>query len=68
MVVQPGGQLPSTVSRYQRHPSSPLSKGRLDGFNRRRVAERAKELRRALADPAYKQRLRDSNAWLGGTA
>jgi uncharacterized membrane protein len=40
----------------------------LAGLNEERVAKRAAELRRALADPDYKRRLRDSKAWLGGTA
>lgn len=40
----------------------------LTGFNLQRVRERADELRRALAEPDYKRRLRDSTAWLGGTA
>ena len=40
----------------------------LTGFNLARVRERASELRDALAEPDYKRRLRDSTAWLGGTA
>lgn len=40
----------------------------LNGFNLARVADRAAELRRALAEPDYKHHLRDSTAWLGGTA
>lgn len=40
----------------------------LSGFNRARVAERAGELRRALSEPDYKRHLRDSTAWLGGSA
>ncbi|WP_242140762.1 DUF2254 domain-containing protein [Sphingomonas sp. TREG-RG-20F-R18-01] len=45
-----------------------LSKSALSGFNRERVEERAAQLRRALGEPDYKRRLRDSAAWLGGTA
>ncbi|TZG25823.1 DUF2254 domain-containing protein [Sphingomonas montanisoli] len=40
----------------------------LGGFNLVRVRERADELRRALREPDYKRRLRDSTAWLGGTS
>jgi len=40
----------------------------LNGFNRTRVRDRVAELRRALAEPDYKRQLRDSTAWLGGTA
>ena len=40
----------------------------LYGFNRTRVRDRIAELRRALAEPDYKRQLRDSTAWLGGTA
>ena len=43
-----------------------LSREALSGFNLDRVTERADELRRALAEPDYKRRLRDSTAWLGG--
>ncbi|WP_156678162.1 DUF2254 domain-containing protein [Sphingomonas profundi] len=45
-----------------------LAKEALNGFNLARVAERAAELKRALAEPDYKRHLRDSTAWLGGTA
>ncbi|MBU4436255.1 MAG: DUF2254 domain-containing protein [Alphaproteobacteria bacterium] len=45
-----------------------LARHSLHGFNRDRVIERAEELRRALAEPDYKRRLRDSGAWLGGSA
>ena len=45
-----------------------LSREGLSGFNLARVFERADELRRALAEPDYKRRLRDGAAWLGGTA
>ena len=34
----------------------------------RQVQGRAAELRLALAEPDYRRRLRDSTAWLGGTA
>jgi len=40
----------------------------LSGYNFSRVRERADDLRRALARPDYKRRLRDGTAWLGGTA
>ena len=40
----------------------------LSGYNFSRVRERADDLRRALAEPDYKRRLRDGTAWLGGTA
>ncbi len=40
----------------------------LTGVNRDVVLERADELLRALAEPDYKRRLRDGQAWLGGTA
>ena len=39
----------------------------LSGFDRSRVATRAAQLRRALAEPDYRRRLRDSTAWLGGS-
>ena len=45
-----------------------LADGALKGANRDAVLERADELLRALAQPDYKRRLRDSQAWLGGTA
>lgn len=45
-----------------------LAKGSLSGFNVERVSDRVDQLRRALAEPDYKRRLRDSNAWLGGSA
>ena len=45
-----------------------LAEVNLSGFNLSRVRERADELRRALAEPDYKRRLRDSTAWLGGSA
>lgn len=40
----------------------------LSGPNREAVLTRADELLRVLTEPDYKRRLRDSNAWLGGTA
>lgn len=40
----------------------------LSGANRRSVLERADALLRALDDDDYKRRLRDSDAWLGGSA
>jgi len=40
----------------------------LTGFNLARVRERVEELRRGLAEPDYKRHLRDSTAWLGGSA
>lgn len=40
----------------------------LDGVNARAVCARADELLRALAEPAYRRRLRDGADWLGGTA
>ncbi|GAA0731971.1 DUF2254 domain-containing protein [Sphingomonas japonica] len=45
-----------------------LAEEGMTGFNLSRVRERSSELSRALAEPDYKRRLRDSNAWLGGTA
>jgi uncharacterized membrane protein len=45
-----------------------LAREKLVGFNRDEVLRRAGELRRSLAEPDYKRRLRDSAAWLGGTA
>jgi uncharacterized membrane protein len=45
-----------------------LTDGALKGANRDAVLDRADELLRALAQPDYKRRLRDSQAWLGGTA
>lgn len=44
------------------------AEGALDGYNLAKVRARADELRRALAEPDYKRRLRDSTAWLAGTA
>ena len=45
-----------------------LAEGALDGACRDAVLARADELLRVLAEPDYKRRLRDGNAWLGGTA
>ncbi|KQN27598.1 DUF2254 domain-containing protein [Sphingomonas sp. Leaf38] len=45
-----------------------LADGALKGSNRDAVLDRADELLRALAQPDYRRRLRDSQAWLGGTA
>ena len=45
-----------------------LAADAMSGYNLRRVEERAADLRRALAEPDYKRRLRDGTAWLGGTA
>ncbi len=39
----------------------------LAGANRSVVLQRADELLRALAEPDYRRRLRDGQAWLGGT-
>ena len=45
-----------------------LADGALKGANRAAVLARADELLRALAQPDYKRRLRDGQAWLGGSA
>ncbi|CAN5146849.1 DUF2254 domain-containing protein [soil metagenome] len=45
-----------------------LVKGSLMGPNLERVEERHGQLQRALKQADYKRRLRDSAAWLGGTA
>ena len=45
-----------------------LADGELSGANRRSVLDRADELLRVLADPDYKQLLRDRRTWLGGSA
>lgn len=45
-----------------------LTETALGGFNRTRVRDRVGELQRALAEPDYKRHLRDSTAWLGGSA
>ena len=45
-----------------------LAEAGLTGFNLARIRDRADDLRRALAEPDYKRHLRDSTAWLGGSA
>lgn len=45
-----------------------LAKHSLTGINLSAVQDRADQLLRALAEPDYQRRLRDSPAWLGGTA
>jgi len=45
-----------------------LADDALTGVNREVVLQRADELLRALNEPDYKRRLRDGQAWLGGTA
>ena len=45
-----------------------LAEGALEGACREAVLSRADDLLRALDEPDYKRRLRDGNAWLGGTA
>ena len=45
-----------------------LAEGNLAGENLRIVKARAVDLRRALTEPDYQRQLRDSAAWLGGTA
>ena len=45
-----------------------LADSALDGACRHAVLARADDLLRALIEPDYKRRLRDGNAWLGGTA
>ena len=57
----------ATLRRYLDRLEELAAEG-LKGFNLARVRERAQELRQALAEPDYKRRLRDSTAWLGGTA
>ena len=57
----------STLARQTRE-FRVLAEGALDGACRKAVLERADDLLRALAEPDYKRRLRDGNAWLGGTA
>ena len=57
----------ATLRRYLDRLEELAAEG-LNGFNLARVRERANELRQALAEPDYKRRLRDSTAWLGGTA
>ena len=57
----------ATLRRYLDRLAE-LAGEELGGFNLARVRERADELRQALTKPDYKRRLRDSTAWLGGTA
>lgn len=57
----------ATISRYLDHFDALAERG-LHGYNLSRVRERIDALRRAWAEPDYKRRLRDSAAWLGGTA
>ncbi|TPG15222.1 DUF2254 domain-containing protein [Sphingomonas koreensis] len=45
-----------------------LAETALEGFNLNEVRRRVADLRRALAEPDYKRHLRDTTAWLGGTA
>lgn len=45
-----------------------LAEASLTGFNLTSVQDRVADLRRALVEPDFKRRLRDSTAWLGGTA
>ena len=57
----------ATLSRHTREFRA-MADSALDGACRDAVLARADELLRALAEPDYKRRLRDGNAWLGGTA
>lgn len=57
----------ATIGEYA-NKLAELSEESLSGFNLRRVKERVNELLRALREPDYKRRLRDSSAWLAGTA
>ncbi|MGN6376779.1 MAG: DUF2254 family protein, partial [Sphingomonas sp.] len=54
--------------RQQADAFDKLVESALTGFTRQRVRDRLDELRAALACPDDKRRLRDSTAWLGGTA
>ncbi|MBA2935187.1 DUF2254 domain-containing protein [Sphingomonas sp. CGMCC 1.13654] len=56
------------VVRAQVDQIEELATGGLDGEPLRLVMRRSAELRRALAEPDYRRQLRDSAAWLGGTA
>ena len=56
------------VLRRQTVQFRDLAKSALNGANRAAVLERADDLLRALNEPDYKRRLRDGQAWLGGTA
>lgn len=57
-----------TVLERQARQFRDLADGALTGVNREVVLQRADELLRALNEPDYKRRLRDGQAWLGGTA
>jgi uncharacterized membrane protein len=57
----------ATLGRYINRLEA-LATSKLTGFNLSRVQDRAGELRRALAEPDYKRRLRDGAAWLAGSA
>ena len=57
-----------TVLERQARHFRDLADGALTGVNREVVLQRADELLRALNEPDYKRRLRDGQAWLGGTA
>jgi uncharacterized membrane protein len=57
----PIAALRAYADRLEEHASSVLS-----GFDLQRVTSRATELRRALSEPDYRARLRQSTAWLGG--
>lgn len=57
----------ATLSAYASKLES-LAEAKLTGFNVERVRTRARDFRRMLADPDYQRMLRDSTAWLGGTA
>lgn len=61
---------PDRVAILARHTREfrALADTALDGACRQAVLARADDLLRALAEPDYKRRLRDGNAWLGGTA
>lgn len=60
----------SRIAVLAKHTSQfrQLAEGVLKGANKEAVLERADELLRALAESDYKRRLRDGQAWLGGTA
>ncbi|URW75589.1 DUF2254 domain-containing protein [Sphingomonas donggukensis] len=61
---------PGRIATLARHAGDfrALADGSLDGACRDAVLSRADDLLRALAEPDYKRRVRDGNAWLGGTA
>ena len=60
------GRITTLVSQTRNFRA--LAAGALDGACRDAVLTRADDLLRALAEPDYKRRLRDNNAWLRGTA